>query len=145
MHRPKGIAHFPPRLPTFVPMKTILSACLVVCTLLSCAQSGPSHLAPAQFKAAMDSTHAFVVDVRTPGERDQGFIEGSVNIDWQNGDLVEKMSDHAKDEPVLLYCASGGRSGMAVDALRKAGYTNVHDLAGGMRAWIADKEPVAKP
>ncbi|MFZ1665718.1 MAG: rhodanese-like domain-containing protein [Flavobacteriales bacterium] len=126
-------------------MKTIVTAALAVFSLLSCAQSGSGHLNPAEFKAAMAQPEAVVVDVRTPAEREQGYIEGSANIDWNSGTLLDKMSATDKDAPVLIYCASGGRSNMAMEALHKAGFTNVQDLAGGMRAWTADKHPILKP
>ena len=126
-------------------MKTIITAALAVFTLFSCAQSGPGHLAPAEFKSAMQELGAVVVDVRTPGEREQGYIEGSENIDWNSGTLVDKMASTDKDAPVLIYCASGGRSNRAMEALQKAGFTNVKDLAGGMHAWTADNQPIVKP
>ena len=93
----------------------------------------------------MEQPEARVVDVRTPGELQEGIIAGSENIDWNSGVLLEKLAATDKDAPVLLYCASGGRSNMAMEVLEKAGFTNVHDLAGGMRAWMAAKQPVAKP
>ncbi len=38
--------------------------------------------------------------------------------------------------PIAVYCASGGRSGMAADALARLGYAPVHNL-GGLRDWAA--------
>ena len=38
--------------------------------------------------------------------------------------------------PIAVYCASGGRSGMAADALTRLGYSPVHNL-GGLRDWAA--------
>jgi rhodanese-related sulfurtransferase len=38
--------------------------------------------------------------------------------------------------PIAVYCASGGRSGMAADALSRLGYGPVHNL-GGLRDWAA--------
>ncbi|MBV9546805.1 MAG: rhodanese-like domain-containing protein, partial [Chloroflexi bacterium] len=37
----------------------------------------------------------------------------------------------------LLYCASGGRSALAVQALQQLGYTNIAHLDGGLKAWAA--------
>lgn len=42
----------------------------------------------------------------------------------------------AKDKPVVLYCASGGRSGMAAQTLGRLGYTEVYNI-GGFGDWVA--------
>lgn len=42
----------------------------------------------------------------------------------------------AKDKPVALYCASGGRSGMAAQTLGRLGYTEVYNI-GGFGDWVA--------
>ena len=39
------------------------------------------------------------------------------------------------DRPLLMLCRSGGRSGMATDFLLRAGYPEVHNIAGGILAW----------
>lgn len=44
---------------------------------------------------------------------------------------------------VILHCASGGRSALAVHALRELGYANVAHLDGGFKAWQAAGKPVA--
>ena len=126
-------------------MKTIITAAFAAFTLMSCAQVGSAHLNVAEFAKALQQPEVRLVDVRTVGEREQGFISGSENIDWNSGTLLEQMAATDKDAPVLIYCASGGRSNMALEALEKAGYTNVHDLTGGMRAWVAAKQPLDKP
>ena len=126
-------------------MKTIITAAFAAFTLMSCAQVGSGHLNVADFTKALEQPEVRVVDVRTFGEREQGFIAGSENIDWNSGKLLEQMATTDKNAPVLIYCASGGRSNMALEALEKAGYTNAHDLSGGMRAWVAAKQPVDKP
>jgi rhodanese-related sulfurtransferase len=39
------------------------------------------------------------------------------------------------DRPLLMLCRSGGRSAMATDFLLRAGYPEVHNIAGGILAW----------
>jgi len=41
-----------------------------------------------------------------------------------------------ENKPIALYCASGGRSGMAADLLRRLGYSDVHNI-GGLGHWVA--------
>jgi len=74
-----------------------------------------------------------LVDVRTPDEFAAGHIEGAVNIPVQ--DLPARMDElDPKDEPIVVYCRSGARSGSAKRTLESAGYTKVFDL-GPMSRW----------
>jgi len=66
-----------------------------------------------------------VVDVRTPAEFLQGHVPGSVNIPLDQFQL--RMAEIDPARPVLLCCASGGRSGMAKQMLEREGYTQVHN------------------
>lgn len=75
---------------------------------------------------------ATLVDVRTPGEFAAGHIDGAVNIPVQ--DFSSRAREIPKDRPVVLYCASGMRSGAAARLLRGAGRTDVHNL-GGISRW----------
>ncbi len=47
-----------------------------------------------------------------------------------------------KAAPVYMYCGGGFRSALAADALQQMGYTNVHSVAGGWRAWEEAGAPV---
>ena len=61
-----------------------------------------------------------VVDVRTPGEFMGGNVEGSVNIPLQ--DLSNRIAEvKSLSAPIVLCCASGGRSGMATGMLTEQG------------------------
>ncbi|WP_207061892.1 rhodanese-like domain-containing protein [Motiliproteus sp. SC1-56] len=73
---------------------------------------------------------ALVVDVRTPGEFRGGHLEGAVLIPHQQ--VVEQFARQGvpKDQPVVLYCRSGNRAGIAEQALRSAGYTNLFNGGG---------------
>ena len=42
-----------------------------------------------------------------------------------------------KSKPVLVYCASGGRSAKSAKIYKEAGFTKVYNLLGGFRAWSA--------
>lgn len=76
---------------------------------------------------------ARLVDVRTPEEFAVEHIPGAVNIPVQ--DLDRRMGElEPKDQPVVVYCQSGNRSGRAAKLLKDAGYAAVHDL-GPMSRW----------
>jgi phage shock protein E len=63
---------------------------------------------------------ATIVDVRTPGEFSGGHVAGSINIPLQ--DIQARLSDlKALAAPLILCCASGGRSGQAAYFLSQQG------------------------
>lgn len=75
---------------------------------------------------------ALLVDVREPDEYREGHLPGSVNIPL--GIAAVKIADYAKsaDQPIFVYCLSGGRSGQACEGLKKAGYSRVKNIGGIM-------------
>jgi len=76
-----------------------------------------------------------LIDVREPEEYAEGRIPGAVLIPL--GELSKRLDEVPTDKPVVLVCRSGNRSTQALQLLQKAGFTNVHNMTGGMRAWIA--------
>lgn len=77
----------------------------------------------------------FLLDVRETAElKTDGYIEGAVNLPVR--ELLANLDKlPAKDEPIVVYCASGHRAGMAFATLKLLGYTNVRNLAGGFNGW----------
>ena len=58
--------------------------------------------------------------------------------------LPFKVLERFKDKPVIVSCATGNRSGSAASVLRKHGFTNVVNLAGGVAAWQQAGLPTGK-
>ena len=81
-----------------------------------------------------------VIDVRTDGERAEGFIPGSVHLPLSQ--WPRRMSEIPQG-PVVVYCAGGYRSSIAASLLRAAGRSEVTDLIGGFAAWREEGRPVA--
>jgi phage shock protein E len=71
---------------------------------------------------------ASIVDVRSPEEFRDGGYPGALNIPLQA--LGARLHELPKDKPVVLYCASGARSGMAARQLRQAGFPDVVNAGG---------------
>lgn len=72
-----------------------------------------------------------IIDVRTPGEFNGGHVEGSINIPL--GELQGRVDEiRAMKGPIVLCCASGGRSGQATGYLQSLG---IECSNGG--SWIA--------
>lgn len=89
------------------------------------------------FKSLIVSQAGFLIDVRTPGEYNEGHIPGAVNIDWKNQEeFIAKIKDYAKDKPLLLYCRSGSRSGRASEYLKEQGYEKIYNLRSGFMGWL---------
>ena len=78
-----------------------------------------------------------VIDVRTPREREQKFIEGSVSIPLNR--LAERVNELPTNRPLLLYCAGGYRSSIAASLLQQRGFDRVSEIAGGIAAWESAK------
>ncbi len=74
-----------------------------------------------------------IVDVRTPGEVEQGYIPGSKHISLS--DILSGNFDLSEEGHHILYCASGYRSNIAASYLQQHGYWDVRALAGGFLAW----------
>ena len=75
--------------------------------------------------AALTALNAQVVDVRSPGEFRGGHVHGSINIPLDK--LRGRSAELDPARPVLLCCASGSRSAMAVALLKRQGFTDVHN------------------
>ena len=88
-----------------------------------------------EFQQLMAQEGALLIDVRTESEWDAGHIEGAAFINFQSPDFSDRMAALPTDRPVLLYCASGNRSGKAMAILNRAGHPEIYNLLGGIRAW----------
>ena len=85
-----------------------------------------------------------LIDVRTPEEYNEGYIKNAKNIDFFEDNFIEEMSKLNKDEPIYIYCRSGGRSGRASKKLRDAGFVKVYDLEGGFMKWESEGKGITK-
>lgn len=98
-----------------------------------------ARLSPAVAAERLASTgviagHATVlVDVRTPHEREEKHIAGSVSVPLSQ--LVARAHELPKDRPVIVYCAGGYRSSIAASVLDTLGFPDVSEVAGGIAAW----------
>ncbi len=92
----------------------------------------------------MNQPGALVLDVRDGAEFAAGHLPRARHVPL--GELPARVGEFAKfkDKPVVVTCRSGARSGAACRALRKAGFTNVHNLKGGVGAWQQASLPVER-
>jgi rhodanese-related sulfurtransferase len=108
------------------------------------------NLSVDQVAAELAQGKATLVDIREPAEQQAGGIAGAIAA--PRGMLefyADSTSPYHRPEfdpgkRMILHCASGGRSALAADTLQQMGYTNVAHLDGGLKAWIAAGQPIAK-
>lgn len=75
-----------------------------------------------------------LLDTRTPLEHQQSHINGSVLVPYELVPQRIAALVPDKNTPVLLYCRSGRRAGVAESALRDMGYTQVKNLGSQAQA-----------
>lgn len=97
------------------------------------------QISPAEVKTLLDGGARFeFLDVRTPEERTTASIAGSRLLDAATAAEIEQLP---KDTMLVLYCHHGGRSQSAAEHFRTRGFTNVHNMVGGIDAWSRDIDP----
>lgn len=117
------------------------------------AKSCITEITPAELKAKLDAKENLVlIDVREHSEYEHGHIDGAHLV--PRG-IIEAAADTgypkhypplsgARDQQVVLYCATSGRSAMAAAVLQMMGFKKVLNLAGGYGRWEAEGMPKAK-
>jgi len=118
-----------------------LAALLLVVTATVACAGAAKDITSTEAKAIVDRTkNAYLLDVRTPDERRQGYIAGSVLIPI---DQVEKrIAEIPKNRPVIVYCAVGSRSRPVAQALARNGYSEVYNMKDGIFGWYRNGLPV---
>lgn len=81
-----------------------------------------------------------VLDVRNDGEIKEAAIPNTVNIPLS--ELGRRLSEVPRNRVIVIECATGCRSSVAASLMRREGYKNVSDLAGGIEAWKKAGLPV---
>ena len=83
-----------------------------------------------------NDNNAIVIDVRTPEEFEDGYIENAINIDIFKGQgfiyLIEEL-DQSKN--YYVYCKAGSRSEQACKVMNQLGIENTYNLMGGIMQW----------
>ena len=100
------------------------------------------------------NTHTLLIDIREPAEFQRGHIPGAVHLprgllEFEIHGLVQRTHSESggspEDQPIVLYCGTGGRSALAAETLANMGYRNVRSMSGGLVAWAAAHLPLDFP
>lgn len=102
------------------------------------------QLSPAEATLLINREDAQVIDVREPGEFAAGHVAAAINIPMSK--LVDRLPEieKFKAKPLIICCATGMRSNQASSTLKKNGFENLANLAGGLDAWVGANYPLSK-
>ncbi len=124
---------------------------VTVAGLVADAKSRIQNLNPSEVRTELDRDGVVLIDIREAHEiTENGVIPGAIHA--PRG-MIEFYADptspyyRAEFDPasrIILTCASGGRSALAVDRLQQMGFANVAHLDGGLKAWKEQGFPVAR-
>lgn len=122
---------------------------LFIAMILCLTVAAPLLAAPArdissqEAKAFIDRTkNAFILDVRTPQERQQGYIAGSQLIPIDT--IERRLTEIPKNRPIIVYCAVGSRSRVVAQGLSRLGYQQVYNMRDGIVGWSRSGYPVQR-
>lgn len=107
------------------------------------------NLTPEQVKEELKNGSVTLIDIREDEElKMNGKIPESVHAPrgmlefYADPSLPYHKPEFNKNNRIILTCASGGRSALAVGTLKQMGYENVAHLDGGIKAWKEAGMPV---
>jgi phage shock protein E len=117
-------------------MKKVIALFASVLLLAGCS-SGSSAIdqSVSEFSSKVTEAGVITLDVRTPGEFNEGHIEGALLVDFESGNFENEIAALDKTKTYAVYCRSGSRSGQAVKIMSDAGFTNIYNLNGGVIDW----------
>lgn len=118
---------------------------LTAAWLVACSDAGGA-VTPISPEALLTAAppDALILDVRTPEEYGSSHVPGAVNV--PHDQIAARLAELGTnlDRPVIVYCESGRRAGLAEAVLLEAGFSDVRHLEGDMRAWRESERPTSK-
>ncbi len=92
-------------------------------------------LLPAQADDLYTERKAVIIDVREDGEWNSQHIPNAIHIPL--GQLAKRLPEleQYKNSAIVTQCRTGKRSLQALKLLKSAGFTQVYNMEGGLKAW----------
>jgi len=116
-----------------------------VLILTGCTSADDSvDLKVSDFSAKSQEVGVVSLDVRTADEFAEGHLIDAININVESGNFEAEIEKLDKNTTYAVYCRSGRRSAIAVDLMKKAGFTNLYNLDGGVIDWSASGLPLVR-
>lgn len=83
--------------------------------------------------------NAFILDVRTDDEVEEGYIPNAKQIDIYLGQgFIDELQKLDTSKNYYVYCRSGNRSGQACAIMNSLGFENTFNLEGGFSNWTGE-------
>ncbi|MBW8050518.1 MAG: rhodanese-like domain-containing protein [Cytophagales bacterium] len=118
---------------------TFILLLAVACSSAQTQNEGAKNVSVTEFNELIEKGTGLLLDVRTPEEFEEGYIEGAKNMNFYDDDFDAQIEKLDKDKPVLVYCGSGGRSAKTMSLMKEKGFKEVYNLLGGYGAWVSQK------
>jgi rhodanese-related sulfurtransferase len=119
--------------------------------LMDAANAAVPRISPEQARSLIAQGDALILDVRDAPEVEQsGKVAGALNV---SRGMLEFRADPEspyydprfdRNKPVIVYCASGGRSALGGKLLQDMGYREVYNL-GGFKDWAQAGGAIERP
>lgn len=85
-----------------------------------------------------------ILDVRTPGEFQQGHLKGAINLDINSPETKPTIEKMDRDASYIVYCRTKNRSGVITNFMMESGFKNVWQMTDGIVGWNANNLPLEK-
>lgn len=92
-------------------------------------------------KAKVGQDKVYFLDTREKAEFNVSHIKNARNVGFDNFKM-SSVANIPKDAEIIVYCSIGARSQTIGERLKKAGYTNVKNLYGGLFHWCNSGAPM---
>lgn len=117
---------------------------LIVCLFFASVVIGQENVSTNEAEKLLTNSEVQLLDVRTPEEFQKGYIPNALQANWlDKKEFQRRVESVDKNKPVLVYCATGGRSSQAAKWLTENGFVNVYNLEGGFTRWKQENKAVS--
>lgn len=122
----------------------VASGLALLWPMLNRSAAGSALVSVTEAVMLMSRKSTLVLDVREPDEFAQGHLQGARNVPLAQLAERSKELEKFRDKPVLVVCQRGSRARTACRMLKGQQFTSLHQLKGGMQAWLDAKMPTGK-
>jgi len=105
---------------------------------------GYRAIKPAELTQMINAGGVVLLDLSSSSDFEKGHITGSRNVQASQLNPSHKLLSQAQQSPVVLVCRTGSASDTAAKSLKKAGFSQVYVLDGGVPSWQAADLPLVK-